>query len=182
MTDFDQVVLVDTSDVHLGSMGKIDAHKGSGALHRAVSVVIYRVGEGEVEILLQQRSAQKLLWPHVWSNAVCTHPVDGESNENCAVRRLDEELGIQVEVKDLQYLFSFVYQAKYDDDYSEHEYDHVFLLKWDGEVIFNEAEVGATQWMRLQNLIDDMTINSSQYTPWFHILMKHEKLLKALHS
>ena len=45
--------------------------------------------------MLQQRSAEKPLWPGYWSNTCCSHPRRGESYGVATQRRLHEELGIE---------------------------------------------------------------------------------------
>lgn len=169
----DQVILVDKNDNKIGLMEKMAAHKGGGALHRAVSVLLYRRKQGTIEVLLQQRGPAKPLWPFFWSNTVCTHPRDGESAIDCAVRRLKEEMGITLESENLTFIFKLLYQAKYNDVLSEHELDHVFIGEWDGEVALNREEAKASKWQPWDDLMAEMQENPSQYTPWFKKLITH---------
>ena len=37
----EQVILVDVSDQLIGSMSKVEAHRGDGVLHRAFSILIF---------------------------------------------------------------------------------------------------------------------------------------------
>ena len=46
------------------------------------------------EVLIQRRAMCKYHTPGLWANTCCTHPHWGEDPEDCAHRRLDEELGI----------------------------------------------------------------------------------------
>lgn len=169
----DQVILVDKNDNQIGLMEKLAAHKGKGRLHRAVSVLLYRKKNGKTAVLLQQRGPAKPLWPFFWSNTVCTHPRDGESAIDCALRRLKEEMGITLESENLTFIFKLLYQAKYNDVLSEHELDHVFIGEWDGEVALNREEAAASQWKLWEELAADMKKNPSQYTPWFKKLITH---------
>ena len=92
-SDLEELILVNSQDEQVGARQKLECHLGQGELHRAFSVFIFNsVGE----ILLQQRTAEKLLWPLYWSNACCSHPRVGEDPEDAAYRRLDQELGISV--------------------------------------------------------------------------------------
>ncbi|MBI3576523.1 isopentenyl-diphosphate Delta-isomerase [Candidatus Gottesmanbacteria bacterium] len=168
----EQVVLVDKNDNNIGLMEKLAAHQGSGHLHRAVSVLLYRKKNGKTEILLQQRSKNKPLWPLYWSNTVCTHPCDGELPINCAVRRLKEEMGITVKPENLRFIFTLLYQAKYNDDLSEHELDNVFVGEWDGEVELNNREVESCRWFAWNELQKNSMEKSQQFTPWFNLLVK----------
>jgi isopentenyl-diphosphate delta-isomerase len=57
------VTLVDESGTPLGEADLLDAHTGTGKLHRAFSVYVFR--EEKKQILIQQRSKKKMLWPMV---------------------------------------------------------------------------------------------------------------------
>src|ERR1700683_2955622 len=89
--DTDALILVDGSDRELGFLHKDLCHDGQGILHRAFSLLIFN---DKGELLLQQRSAGKRLWPLYWSNSCCSHPRRGEAMEAAIKRRLHEELGL----------------------------------------------------------------------------------------
>ncbi len=116
----DQLILVDASDRETGFLSKEECHQGAGRLHRAFSVFLFnRRGE----LLLQQRSAAKPLWPLYWSNTCCSHPRQGETVEAAARRRLAEELALSAE---LRFLYKFEYRAEYQQIGTEHELCWVF--------------------------------------------------------
>ena len=71
----EQLILVDDHDREIGYQGKADCHTGKGVLHRAFSIFVFNEGN---ELLLQQRSPSKMLWPGYWSNTCCSHPRRGE--------------------------------------------------------------------------------------------------------
>ena len=171
MITMEQVVLVDKNDNQIGSMEKLAAHKGQGTLHRAVSVLLYRKKDGKTEVLLQQRGTVKPLWPSFWSNTICTHPIDGESTLDCAVRRLKEEMGIDVSSDQLAFVDKLLYQAHYVQDLSEYELDHIFVGQWDGPISLNTEEAIEYQWKPWDDLVLDMQKNPTQYTPWFNKLV-----------
>ena len=108
-SDLEDLILVNSDDENLGTRPKRECHLNQGALHRAFSVFIFNSAG---EVLLQQRTAQKFLWPLYWSNACCSHPRAGEDSEEAAHRRLKQELGISVS---LTYLYKFEYQARYEN-------------------------------------------------------------------
>lgn len=165
------VVLVDEKDNIIGLMEKLAAHKHGGHLHRAVSILLYRTRNGQREVLLQQRSKIKPLWPLFWSNTVCTHPRDGESYKDCAVRRLREEMGIAVIASQLEFLFKLLYRAKYNDVLAEYELDSVFFGVWDGVPTVNHKEAQNYIWMDWKDVKQDMSSGPQRYTPWFQKLV-----------
>jgi isopentenyl-diphosphate delta-isomerase type 1 len=78
MADPEALILVDEADRSLGHLSKALCHKGRGVLHRAFSLLIFN---DRGELLLQQRAANKRLWPLYWSNSCCSHPRRAESME-----------------------------------------------------------------------------------------------------
>ena len=172
----EQVVLVDSKDNQIGLMDKLDAHKNGGTLHRAISVFLSRRRNGHVEVLVQQRSKEKPLWPLFWSNSVCTHPRDQEGYFECAVRRLHEEVGIDMNPADLKVLYRLEYQAPYNQLLSEYELDTVLVGEYEGDVEPQISEVAAVKWMPWDALQSDIRSNPSNYTPWFRMIVANEKI------
>lgn len=171
-----KVILVDQEGNQIGIGDKDEAHQGWGVPHRAVSVVVYRIKNRHIELLIQKRSHTKKLWPGFWANAVCTHPVPGESDIDCAVRRLSEELGISVSHDSLIYLWGFYYQAQYTDSWAENEYDNLFICEWSGKVTKDDLEVQAYKWIEMGKLRKHMDSDPDKYAPWFGIIVKREEL------
>ncbi len=70
---------------------------------------------------------------------------------------------------ELKKIFDFIYLASFENELSEHEFDHVYLGKFDGEPIINPLEVQSWKWVKLEELKKDIRLNPSQYTVWFKI-------------
>lgn len=174
------VVLVSHRDDVLGTTDSILAHKNRGMLHRAISVIIYRKKNSHLELLLQKRSENKLLWPLHWTNTVCTHPRPNETYEASAERRLFEEMGIIIEPQFLRRAFQMLYHAGYSDSLSEHELDTVFVGKWNGTPDPNGEEAAAYRWITYDEILKDLRMHPEIYTPWFKILIGDSRLLTAL--
>ncbi len=101
----EMLILVDTHDQETGSLGKVECHDGDGILHRAFSVFLFN---DRGELLLQQRSADKRLWPMYWTNTCCSHPRQGESMQVTTERRLKQELNT---ASTLEFFYKFEYQV-----------------------------------------------------------------------
>jgi isopentenyl-diphosphate delta-isomerase len=160
------VILVNENDQEIGKMEKQEAHE-KGLLHRAFSVFIFN---DQKELLLQQRALTKYHSAGLWTNTCCSHPRVNETIVDAAHRRLQEEMGFDclLEVKT-----SFIYKADFDNGLTEHEFDHVLVGNFNGEVIINSAEVASYKWVELDWLKQDMVKNPNTYTAWFKIISKN---------
>ncbi|MFM7023169.1 MAG: isopentenyl-diphosphate Delta-isomerase [Flavobacteriales bacterium] len=161
-TQPEHVILVDENDRYKGTMEKMEAHR-KGLLHRAFSVFIFN---HKNEMILQRRAKHKYHSAGLWSNTCCSHPRFGESVEEAANRRLREEMGFECP---LEKSFDFIYKSDFSNGLSEHEFDHVFIGYYNGEIHFNHEEVCEYKFMTLDDVYDDLHNNSSQYTVWFKI-------------
>lgn len=159
----EQVILVNENDEPIGLMPKMQAHE-EALLHRAFSVFVLN---DKNEIMLQQRAAGKYHSPLLWTNTCCSHQRDGETNIQAGKRRLQEEMGFSVELKEL---FSFIYKAPFDNGLTEHEFDHV-MIGYSNEVPnINKEEVEAWKWMEIQDVKKDISQHPETYTEWFKII------------
>lgn len=160
-SESEQLVLVDGNDNPVGFASKGDCHNGDGILHRAFSLFIFN---DRGELLLQQRSGQKRLWPLYWSNSCCSHPRQGEELGEAIHRRLAQELGMS---SDLEFIYKFQYQASFGEEGSENELCSVFLGHAAGQVQANVNEVENWRWISPAALSAEIAANEEQFTPWF---------------
>ena len=157
------LILVDANDREIGSETKSACHAGDGLLHRAFSVFLFNP---RGELLLQQRSDLKPLWPGYWSNSCCSHPRVGETVPEAARRRVVEELGVDCE---LRVLYKFVYQASFGEAGSEHEYCWVLAGQNDDDVVADPDEVADYRWVAADALTSEMAAHPDRFTPWFKL-------------
>lgn len=156
------VILVDRHDNAVGSHEKMDAHE-KGLLHRAFSIFIFNE---RGEMLLQQRALHKYHSGGLWTNTCCSHPVPGEQIQQAAQRRLMEELGFKTPIEKI---FDFLYKAEFDNGLIEHEFDHVFVGEYKGEINFNRDEVMACCYKEMQEIRLSLQQQPQQYTAWFRL-------------
>lgn len=162
-SDHEQLILVNSEDEVVGYASKGGCHDGEGVLHRAFSVFLFNENG---ELLLQQRSSEKRLWPGFWANSCCSHPRRGESMEEATRRRVREELGL---VSELAFLFKFEYHASFGSLGSEHELCSVFVGKCVGEARPNQTEIEATRFMSIPDLDLALESDPERYSPWLHL-------------
>lgn len=162
--DDEPLILVDHDGIAIGSQPKLKCHIGQGILHKAFSVFVFN---SQDEVLLQRRSAGKMLWPSYWANSCCSHPRVDEDEFEAAHRRVSEELGISVH--GLSKRFDFQYQARFKDIGSEWEHCSVFTAHSDDEVAINRNEVAETRWVAMSRLADLLTDETERFTPWIKL-------------
>jgi isopentenyl-diphosphate delta-isomerase len=158
----EKVILVNEQDEQLGVMEKIKAHE-TATLHRAFSVFIF---SHTGEMLLQQRAASKYHSAGLWTNACCSHPRPGEETIAAAGRRLNEELGFKTE---LHKIFDFTYKADFSNGLTEHEFDHVYVGKYNGTITPDKKEVSNYTYKSLPEIESNLQLHPQKYTAWFHI-------------
>jgi isopentenyl-diphosphate Delta-isomerase len=161
--DDEPLVLVNDADEEIGFATKGRCHDGEGLLHRAFSVFLF---SPEGEVLLQQRSGQKRLWPGAWSNACCSHPRQGETLEEALRRRLREELSLETPIR---FLFKFRYHARYETSGAERELCHVYAGLFTRQPAVNANEIAATTIMTAAALDIDVVTQPERYTPWLKL-------------
>lgn len=153
----------------LVAVEKLEAHE-RGLRHKAVSVFVLCGND----VLIQRRAFSKYHTPGLWANTCCTHPNWGEDPEACAVRRLNEELGI--EGLALDYRDQIEYRADVGGGLVEHELVDVFVATVPERIAVhpNPDEVIDTAWVDLDELAEWARSMPDIYTPWLRIyLAKH---------
>lgn len=148
----------------LTPVDKLEVHQ-RGLRHKAVSVFVL-AGD---KVLLQQRALTKYHTPGLWANTCCTHPNWNEAPADCAVRRLDQELGI-ADVP-LTYRGQVEYRADVGGGLTEHELVDVYVGQaTEGlPLSLNPTEVMATRWVDLTSLPTEIAQTPEAFTPWLRI-------------
>lgn len=178
-------LVVDDNDNAISSASKIDCHRGGGIRHRAFSVLIF---DSENRLLMQQRAEEKITFPGIWANSCCSHPLDiefenGDSKEgviHASKRKMFQELGIPMEVSeswDYHHIGRFEYSCRWDDEWIEHEIDHVLIVRANVELSINKNEIKETKWLNHKQIIE-MLGGENEWSnmiiaPWFRMIWKH---------
>jgi isopentenyl-diphosphate Delta-isomerase len=150
----------------LTPVGKLEVHR-RGLRHKAVSVFVM---DG-TRVLIQRRALSKYHTPGLWANTCCTHPRWDEDALACAVRRLDDELGITGLVP--VFADRVEYRADVGNGLIEHELVDIFVAEADAglHVAPNPDEVMAIRWVDLADLSAEVARNPAPYTPWLRIYL-----------
>jgi isopentenyl-diphosphate delta-isomerase len=162
----DYVILVDENNNQIGLEEKILAHK-KNLLHRAFSIFIFN---DSFEILLQKRAPNKYHSGNLWTNTCCSHPLENLSLVESAKKRLVEEMGIKANLNEV---FSFIYQAEFDNGLSEYEYDHVLFGISNNQPILNPDEAIDYKWIKISDLKAQIEKNPGNFTAWLQIMINN---------
>jgi isopentenyl-diphosphate delta-isomerase len=119
--------IVDANDKVIGSAPK-DEVREKGLRCRVSFVILLNAKN---ELFLQQRKATKKTYPLYWSGSAVGHVQSGESYFAAAKRELEEELGVQTDLREI---------GKFTSE-SDHEIVTVFVGRHEGPYTLEEAAI-----------------------------------------
>ncbi len=132
---------------------KSEAHK-NGWWHNTIHLWLYTK---KGEILLQQRSHKKDIFPLLWDVSAAGHIDAGETFESAAIRETHEELGLLLKPNDLAKIGIHKHASSYaNGTIQDNEFHHVFIaeLKIDAnDLTPQEEEVEALKLVSFKELI-----------------------------
>ena len=155
--------IFDEKGNHIGTELKSVAHK-LGHWHKSIHA--YLIND-KGEIVLQQRSPDKNLYPNYWDVSFAGHVGAGENTLSSAQRECKEELSINLNANDLEYLFTVPERLQWGDVDSR-EFVDVFLCRknFDKESIkHQEEEVAGFVVMSISKFIDEIKRENNNLLP-----------------
>ena len=103
---------------------KSEAHK-NGWWHNTIHVWLYTKNG---EILLQQRSHKKAIFPLLWDVSAAGHIDAGEPFEHAAIRETREELGLELKPEELTKIGVHKHASTYaNGSIKDFEFHHVYV-------------------------------------------------------
>lgn len=160
----EQIVLVDEAGKEIGTAPKLASHHDATPLHRGFSCYLFNT---KGQFLLSQRALVKKVWPSVWTNSVCGHPMPNETNEQAVLRRLSFELGIR-EVSNLVCVDSnYRYTTPPYNGIIENEICPVFVAITNQQAIPNPLEVEAYRWIDWTDIDTLIAEQPDNLSYWF---------------
>lgn len=134
-----------------------------GLWHRANYCFIFNNND---DVLLQKRSSNKKLWPNLWDVTAGGHILSGEFGVNALIRELKEELGIDVEEKDLKYLVGSTSVNKIGDVINKH-FNECFIVTKNIEIdniVLQKEEVSDIKWFSKEEILYKINDKCSELT------------------
>lgn len=182
-----QVNLVNSADEIIGQTDLLDAHRGSGKKHQAISLFLFHQEKtGDFKLLLQQRSQNKIVGALQWANTLCANLMPEENHLDCLKRRVFEELGFKWQTNwFLKKIAILDYQVACENGFAENEIDHFFVAVLnDSEVTqlkisSNSQEVSDVVWLDWA-LVKNKTVGERVLTPWFDLFLNKQEIIKQI--
>lgn len=157
----EEIYYVDENDTPTGEVSeKFKAHNSKTRLHAAFSCYVFNE---KGEFLVTQRAKIKKVWPGVWTNSFCGHPMPGESRENAIIRRADFELGIKVERVALV-VPKYIYKTPPYNGIIEHEYCPIYIAMINSKLAVNSNEVENYKWVDWSWYVNQLESDNNDYS------------------
>lgn len=131
----------------IGIVDKADAHK-KGLWHRSVHVWVINDNN---EILLQYRCKDKKLYPDTWDCSFAGHVGAKESSIDAVLREGKEEIGIDVDLDNLEYILTNRENLVYDD-INSNEFVDIYILRQNfdlNDIEFQKEEVSGAKYVSI---------------------------------
>ena len=160
---------------------KSEAHK-KGIWHGSIHILI--VNNDRNKTLLQKRCADKKLYPNTWDIAVGGHISAGEDDLTSAKRELEEELGLNPEVYNLEKIGKTTEKLN-NNGVISNEFVSIFIVYADidiKDIKLQVEEVSEAKWCskeELNKFIDEGIIipHEKEYELLNEILCKEKKIV-----
>ncbi len=153
--------IVDETDTVIGRAPRDHVHR-EGHLHRSAHIALFN---SKGQIFVQLRSRFKDMAAGLWDTSAAGHVDSGESYEACAVRELQEELGVRVDAESLQ----SVGQLR-PHERNGFEFTEVYVAFSDQVLVLQEEEVEDGRWVSLQELDLWMQQRPEDFTQVFRVI------------
>ena len=135
-----------------------------GLWHKAV--VVFIVSMDNKKILLQQRSANKKLWPNLWDITAGGHVLTGEFGYQTVIREIKEEIGINITKNDLEFIGGTKSENISGNIINRH-FNEFYIVHKDvdiNNIVLQEEEVQDIKWFNKEEVISKINDNYKDLT------------------
>jgi len=146
--------VVDKNDQVIGSEIRGKIHQ-LGLMHRAVHILVFN---NENKLFIQKRSMSKDENPGLWDTSAAGHLDSGEIYYDCAIRELNEELGISIEST-----LAFIFRLE-PTELTGMEHCNVYQCHYNGPIKLQPEEIDEGKWITADEMDQCVSSNDSDLT------------------
>lgn len=171
--------VLDETGKYTGQIQTRDKCHKEGLWHKAVVVYIIN---SKKQVLLQKRSSNKKLWPNKWDVTAGGHVLAGEFGFEAIIREAKEELGINLEQKEMTFIGSSISSNLKGDIINNHFNEYYIVHKDIDEtkLTLQKEEVSELKWINKEEIIDRIKNNYQDITDkqgcWEYLIKYYEWL------
>ena len=150
--------LVDENGIPTGAREEREIIHATGLRHRTAHLWLMRFRDGQADLLLQKRSADKDSHPGCYDISSAGHIPAGMDFIPSALRELTEELGLTATAEELTYCGQrrfFHRDVFHGRSFLDHQVSNVYVLVRDVDpaaLTLQESEVESVRWMPLPDV------------------------------
>lgn len=151
-----------------------------GLLHAAAHVWIWRDNNGTIELLLQKRAAHKRTWPNRLDISVAGHIYPGNDPLTTALRETSEEIGLQLQAKDIESCGVHRAHLQAPNGAVENEFQYLYLHHLQGKPNFtlHMTVVDSLFWKPLESFATECS--GDQYVD--HGELYYQTIIQAIRA
>ena len=142
---------LDILDENGNKTGEVAPRKevhSKGLWHKGVHIWIIN---SKRELLVQRRSKNKDVYPNKLYISVAGHPVSGEDEIESIKREFEEEIGVELDTKRLEYLFTFSQEViENNGNFLDNQFYDVYLIEMDLDI--NTLKLQAEEVSEVKNI------------------------------
>lgn len=147
----DLIIEVDENNNEIGLRSRKDFYGGK-YIHRGVHLMLFNSKD---EVAIMKRSANKRWYPNLYTFSV-SGTVDNETTDECIVREIKEEIGLDLSPKEL---FTF-----YHADNQDRAFATLYSVISDIQIKPDPQEISEVKWVKLDWLKNNMKNHPENYT------------------
>lgn len=146
-----------------------DIAHSKGILHGTSQIYIYRIKEGNIQILLQRRSPDKDSYPGCLDISCAGHVPSGLTYEENALKELSEELGLSLDMSRLDFIGIFRTTKKalfYGKPFHDEQLSAVYSSELDIEaenISFQKEEISEVLWMDSEKILSRLEEGDGEF-------------------
>lgn len=172
--------VLDSNGNKTGNVKPRDEVHKDGDWHKAVHIWIIN---NQGELILQKRSKEKVTNPNMWTTSTSGHLSAGDTPIIGAIRELREEIGLQINEEDLEYLFTVKEQTVHNNGMLiNNEIIDVFLISQNVDIntlklqLEEVSEVKYIPYIEFEKMVNSNAKDLVQHKEL------HHKLLEIIHN